>query len=128
MPSPLPPAEAPPPQGSFPPAAFFFTAILGTTSPSDSRCAPPAFALGLYGRSLPDVGCADGPLVFRTAPSARAAPHTPPRLGAYPDFPALCMAFAVTCLARLSDSWCDDAAGPPAGPAAMPSRRTTLQQ
>src|SRR5882672_3446254 len=60
MPSPLPPAEATPPQGSFPPAAFFFTAILGTTAPSDSRCAPPAFALGLCGRSLPDVGCADG--------------------------------------------------------------------
>src|SRR6185369_506228 len=112
MPSPLPPVEAPPPQGSFPPAAFFFTAISGTTAPSDSRCAPPAFALGLYGRSLPDVGCADGPLVFRTLPSARAAPHTPPRLGAYPDFPALCVAFAVACSARLSDCSCDEASTP----------------
>src|SRR5437899_5153015 len=111
MPSPLPPAEATPPQGSFPPAAFFFTAIIGTTAPSDSRCAPAAFALGLYGRSLPDVGCADGSLVFRTAPSALAAPHTPPRLPEHPDSRSGNMACAAKCSARLPDCLCDEAAG-----------------
>src|SRR5688572_10127756 len=97
MPSPLPPAEATPPQGPFPPAALFVATLVGTTTPSDSRCAPPAFALGLYGRSSPDVGCADGSLVFRTTPSARAAPHTPPRPTAHPDSRAADVAFAPKC-------------------------------
>src|SRR3954470_2450675 len=111
MPSPLPPVEATPPHGRFPPTALFCAAIDGTTAPSDSRCAPTAFALGLYGRSLPDVGCADGPLVFRIAPSARAAPHTPPRPPAHPDSRAEDLAFAAKCSARLSDCLSVEAAG-----------------
>jgi hypothetical protein len=37
------------------------------------------FALGLYERACPDKGRADGPLVFRSCPCTRAAPHTPPQ-------------------------------------------------
>src|SRR5512140_3417155 len=69
------------------------------------------FAIGLYERPFPDVGGADGSLVFRTSPSARAAPRTPPGLRAYPDLPARCVAFAVACSARLPDCSSDEAAG-----------------
>src|SRR2546422_1323446 len=37
-----------PPQGPFPPAAFFVATIRGTTPPSDSRGARLAFPIGLY--------------------------------------------------------------------------------
>ena len=39
-----------------------------TTAPSDSRCATLDFAFGLYERPCPDVGRADGSLLFRTEP------------------------------------------------------------
>ena len=78
MPSRLPPPPTRPPQGPFPPAALFVTAIAGTTIPSDSRCAALAFAFGLYGPPRRDHGRADGSLLFRTAPCTRAAPPTPP--------------------------------------------------
>src|SRR3954466_407382 len=86
IPSRLPAPSTRPPQGPFPPAALFCTAFVrearaplsGTTIPSDSRCAAADFAFGLYGAVCPDVGRADGPLVFRTAPCTRAAPPTPP--------------------------------------------------
>jgi hypothetical protein len=68
-----------PEQGSFPPAALFVAAITSTTTPSDSRCARLDFAIGLYESLGPDQGGADGPLVFRSSPCTRAAPHTPPR-------------------------------------------------
>src|SRR6185503_6872930 len=68
-----------PPQGSFPPIALFVAMIRGTTTPSDLRCAALDFAVGLYEARCPDRGCADGPLVFRSAPYTRAAPCTPPR-------------------------------------------------
>ena len=45
-----------PPQGPFPPAALFVAAIVGTTIPSDSRCAALAFAFGLYEPRLPRPG------------------------------------------------------------------------
>ena len=41
------------PQGSFPPAALFVVAIVGTTTPSDSRCAALDFAFGAACRPLP---------------------------------------------------------------------------
>src|SRR5678815_314527 len=78
----------PSPQGSFPPVAFFVATIVGTTCPSDFRCAMFAFALGLYEASCRDAGNADGSLVFRADPCTRAATPTPPRL--------LGVAFAVT--------------------------------
>src|SRR5262245_12212073 len=98
MPSRLPPRLPYPPQGPFPPGALFFTPIPGTTIPSDSRCATPDFAFGLYGPPCRDDGRADGPLVFRAPPSTRAAPHTPgePVARAPPDPGATDMAFAVT--------------------------------
>src|ERR1700731_4597394 len=78
IPSRLPAPTTPPPQGPFPPATLFAVAISGTTIPSDSRCARPDFAFGLYGRACRDDGCADGPLVFRALPCTRAAPPPPP--------------------------------------------------
>src|SRR5207244_13509406 len=39
-------------QGPFAPGALFCAPILTTTAPSDSRWAPPDFAIGLYERSL----------------------------------------------------------------------------
>ena len=66
-----------PPQGSFPPAALCCTALRGTITPSDSRCAAPAFTFGLCESRCPDSGCADGPLVC-SPPCPRAAPRTPP--------------------------------------------------
>src|SRR5688572_10527674 len=68
-----------PPQGPFAPRALFVARLDTTTVPSDSRCAALAFAGGLYEPRGPDPGCADGPLVFRSAPCPRAAPLTPPR-------------------------------------------------
>src|SRR5713226_3832367 len=109
MPSPAASSEARHEQGPFPPAVL--PAFAGTTSPSDSRSPPCAFALGLYARPSPDVGRRDGSLVFRLSPSARAAPRTPPRPPAHPDSRAGGVAFAVTCAARLSDCDSDEAAG-----------------
>src|SRR2546427_10904940 len=57
-----------PPQGSFAPPALFFTGLVTTTVPSDARCAALVFAIGLYEPRCPDSGCADGPLVVRSAP------------------------------------------------------------
>ena len=54
MPSLLPSVEASPKQGAFPPMAFCCAILLGTIPPSDSRCAPDAFAIGLYAWSLLD--------------------------------------------------------------------------
>ena len=87
-----------PPQGPFPPAAFCCTALRSTMAPSDSRCAAPAFTFGLCESRRPDLGRADGPLVFRPSPCPRAAPHTPPRPPACapPDQGAGDVAFAVT--------------------------------
>ena len=48
--------------------ARLLTPISGTTTPSDSRCAPLDFTIGLYDRSLARRGCADGSLLFRTRP------------------------------------------------------------
>ena len=86
-----------PPQGSFPPAALCCAALLGTMTPSDSRCAAPAFTFGLCETRRPEPGCADGPLVFRPPPCPRAAPPTPPRppARAPPDRGAGDVAFAV---------------------------------
>jgi len=67
-----------PPQGPFAPRAFFVARLGTTTVPSDSRCAALDFAGGLYEPRCPDPGCADGSLVFRTAPCPRAALRTPP--------------------------------------------------
>src|SRR5437773_4194701 len=87
-----------PPQGPFAPPALFVAGLVTTMVPSDSRCAALAFATGLYEPRCRDDGCADGPLVFRSAPCTRAAPHTPPRPAARtpPDRSATGMAFAVT--------------------------------
>src|SRR5450756_837860 len=46
--------------GPFPPGAFP-TPISGTTTPSDLRCSPSDFTIGLYLGSSPDAGRADGP-------------------------------------------------------------------
>jgi len=67
----------------------------GTTIPSDSRCAARDFAFGLYAPPRPDVGCADGPLVFRAVPCTRAAPRTPSRSRARSGAGARDVAFAV---------------------------------
>jgi len=76
---------------------LYFTPIDGTTTPSDSRCPPLAFTIRLYERSLPDVGWADGSLLFRTRPCARAVPHTPEGPGELtPDRGSPDVAFAVT--------------------------------
>src|SRR5438094_8596220 len=76
----------------------------GLSPPSSVRWAPrtPAAlralsALALYGWVLPDVGGADGPLVFRTSPSKRAAATTPGSPSALPGLPERCAsAFAAT--------------------------------
>ena len=48
--------------------------------PPLTPAAPPRdFAIGLYAPRCPDLGRADGSLVFRPAPCTRAAPPTPPR-------------------------------------------------
>src|SRR5688572_5680358 len=98
MPSRLPPSPARPPQGPFPPVALFVATIAGTTVPSDSRCAAPDFAFGLYGPPCRDHGRADGSLLFRSNPCSRAAPRTPEGPAAL-SAPVLCaadVAFAVT--------------------------------
>jgi len=74
---------------------LFAVAITGTTIPSDSRCARPDFAFGLYGRACRDGGRADGPLVFRVSPCTRAAPRTPPGPPAGSGTPTGDVAFAV---------------------------------
>ena len=51
MPSRGPLFPAPPKSGPFPPT-WFIPAINGTTTPSDSRCAPSGFTIGLSTRSL----------------------------------------------------------------------------
>lgn len=79
MPSHLPAIPTRPKQGPFPLTGLFVPVVFGTTAPSDSRCATLDFVVDLYEPPCPDKGCADGPLVFRTAPSPRAAPHTPER-------------------------------------------------
>ena len=111
MPSPAVFSEAPTPQGPFPPGALCGAPIVGTTSPSDSRSPPCAFAFGLYARPSPDVGRGDGSLVFRSLPSTRAAPSTPPELPTHPDSRVRCVAFAGTCAARLPDCFSVEAAG-----------------
>ena len=68
MPSRLPPSTAPSPQGPFPPVALFVAALTGTTVPSDSRCTRRDFAFGLYAPRCPDVGRADGSLLFPIEP------------------------------------------------------------
>jgi len=80
-------------------------------APSDSRCAPGDFAFGLYARSLPDAGRADGSLLFPSELWARAAPHTPAGPGALSVSPAPDAAFAVTCSARLPHCLSVEAAG-----------------
>src|SRR5271156_3371536 len=77
MPLRLPSPEARSKSGPFPPGALCCTPISGTTTPSDSRCPPRAFTIGLYPWSLPDEGQADGPLLFRTELCARATTRTP---------------------------------------------------
>jgi len=52
-------------------------------------------ALGLFLPPRPDVGCADGSLVFRTSPSTRAAPSTPRGSDARSESGAIDVAFAV---------------------------------
>ena len=47
----------------------FLAAFTGTTNPSDSLPAPRDFSPALYARSLPDVGCRVGSLLFRIIPS-----------------------------------------------------------
>src|SRR5713226_8782836 len=55
-------------------------AFSGTTNPSDSLPAPPAFDCpALCVRSAPDVGCQVGSLLFRISLWKRAAAHTPRR-------------------------------------------------
>jgi hypothetical protein len=79
-----------PPQGPFAPRALFVARLVTTTVPSDSRCAALDFAGGLYEPRCPDLGCADGPLVFRSTPCPRAALRTPPssRARTSPDWDA----------------------------------------
>jgi hypothetical protein len=86
------------PQGPFAPSAFFDTDLVTTTVPSDSRCATLAFVDDLYETRGPDLGCADGSLVFRSAPCPRAALHTPPSFPARasPDWGAGNVVFAAT--------------------------------
>src|SRR5919197_3025673 len=87
-----------PPQGPFAPRALFVARLSTTTVPSDARCAARDFAVGLYAPRCPDSGRADGPLVFRSSPCPRAAPHTPPRPAtrAPPDWGIADVAFAAT--------------------------------
>jgi hypothetical protein len=55
-------------------------AFPGTMDPSDSLPAPHDFSHpALYARSLPDVGCQVGPLLFRLSLCKRAAARTPER-------------------------------------------------
>jgi hypothetical protein len=96
IPASNPAPSALPTQGPFPPTALFGTAIDGTTIPSDSRCAPDDFALGLYVQLHPDEGGADGSLAFRTSPCPRAAPPTPPTRTAPSVCSASRVAFTVT--------------------------------
>ena len=42
--------------------------LVGTTDPSDFRCASIDLAFGLYDATCRDDGCADGSLVFRASP------------------------------------------------------------
>src|SRR5262245_55857031 len=94
----LPSTSARPPQGPFPPDVLFVASIDGTTIPSDSRCAAPAFAVGLYGSLCRNDGRADGSLLFRSDPCSRAAPRTPegPAALSDPDFCVPDVAFAAT--------------------------------
>ena len=87
-----------PPQGPFAPRALFVARRGTTMVPSDSRCAALAFAGGLYEPRCPDLGRADGSLVFRSTPCPRAALHTPPssRARASPDEGTQDVVFAVT--------------------------------
>ena len=77
---------------------LFVARLSTTTIPSDSRCAALDFAGGLYEPRCPDLGCADGSLVFRSAPCPRAALRTPPssRTRASPDWGARDIVFAAT--------------------------------
>jgi len=52
MPERLPPPQPRPKPAPFAPGAFSRTPIITTTTPSDSRCPPPDFTIGLYERSL----------------------------------------------------------------------------
>lgn len=85
-----------PPQGPFAPRALFVARLLTTTVPSDSRCAAVDFTVGLYEARWPDPTCADGSLVFRSAPCPRAALRTPPSSPARtsPDWGARDIVFA----------------------------------
>src|SRR5215471_15704854 len=97
MPLRLPSSKARSKQGPFPPGASCCTPISGTTTPSDSRCPPLDFTIGLYQRSSPDAGQADGPLLFQPRLCARATlrtPGGPARLT--PEQGLADMAFAVT--------------------------------
>src|SRR5688500_18292282 len=86
-----------PPHGPFAPRALFVARLDASTIPSDARCAALVFTVGLYEPRCRDDGCADGPLVFRSSPCTRAAPHTPPRPPASsPDADTADMAFAAT--------------------------------
>ena len=71
------------------------------------------FAMGLYEPRCPDQNCADGSLVFRSAPCTRAAPPTPPRptVPTPPDRGTVDMAFTVRSAARLSGCKYVEAAG-----------------
>ena len=68
MPSRSPPSTARSPQGPFPPVALLVAALAGTTTPSDSRCPALDFTFGLYEPPRPDLGHADGSLLFHTEP------------------------------------------------------------
>jgi hypothetical protein len=68
MPSRLPSLPARSSLGPFPPVALFVAAIVGTTIPSDFRCAAVAFAFGLCDALGRDGGGADGSPVFRASP------------------------------------------------------------
>ncbi len=53
------------------------TGVNGTMNPSDSRPARSAFAVGLYGSPLPDIGGRDGSLLFRIELCPHALLPTP---------------------------------------------------
>jgi hypothetical protein len=57
------------------------------------------------------VAAVEPTLVFHTAPSASAAPRTPPSPSPHPDSRGVDLAFAVTCSARRSVCLCVEAAG-----------------
>ena len=96
MPSRLPPLPTRPPQGPFPLPALCCTGLIGTTIPSDSRCAVADFTLGLYDAPCPDEGNADGSLLFRNEPSTRATARTPGRSAERSGSGSTGVAFAAT--------------------------------